>query len=78
MKGFTKTFPYNTGTFVIVDEDDIDINNPETLRGRLGTISCYQCVTNREEYVVMVSGYKDAWGWRISIKRNSTGNRFGS
>ena len=58
---FTRTFPYDTGTFVVVHANDIDINNPETLRGRLGTIACYQCVTNREEYAVMVSGYKDAW-----------------
>ena len=60
--GFTKTFPYNTGTFVIVDEDEININEPETLLGHLGTISCYQCVDEQNDgFIVMVSGYKDAW-----------------
>ena len=58
---FTKTFPYDTGTFVVVHANDVDTNNPETLRGRLGSIACYQCVDEDEELIVMVSGYKDAW-----------------
>ena len=65
MKGFTRTFPYNTGTFVIVDEDEnkVDINNPETLIGRLGSIACYNCVNenDNDSFLVVVSGYKSAW-----------------
>lgn len=50
---FTKTFPINTGTFVVVQ-----VGNTK----RLGTVACYQCVTEEdEEYVVMVSGYKESW-----------------
>ena len=33
---FTKTFPINTGTFVVVQ-----VGNTK----RLGTVACYQCVT---------------------------------
>ena len=45
---FTKTFPINTGTFVIVQ-----VGNTK----RLGTVVCYQCVTEEdEEDMVMVSG----------------------
>lgn len=50
---FTKTFPINTGTFVVVQ-----VGNTK----RLGTVVCYQCVTEEdEEDVVMVSGYKESW-----------------
>ena len=50
---FTKTFPINTGTFVVVQ-----VGNTK----RLGTVACYQCVTEEdEEDVVMVSGYKESW-----------------
>lgn len=60
--GFTKTFPYNTGTFVVIKDDSVDWNNSESLLGRLGTIACYQCVSEKyDELLVMVSGYKDAW-----------------
>lgn len=60
---FTKTFPYDTGTFVLVDLDTYDENDPKKLINRLGVIACYQCVTDDEddELVVMVSGYKNAW-----------------
>lgn len=59
---FTKTFPYNTGTFVLVDLDTYDENDPKKLINRLGTIACYQCVTdNDDELIVMISGYKNAW-----------------
>ena len=62
--GFTITFPYNTGTFVVVLEEGIDYSNPKALLGRLGTIACYNCVDERdkdERFLVVVSGYKDAW-----------------
>lgn len=58
---FTKTFPYDTGTFVVITKRCEKINTPKDLIGRLGSIACYQCVTNRDEYAVMVSGYKDCW-----------------
>lgn len=58
---FTKTFPYNTGTFVLVDLDTYDENDPKKLINRLGTITCYQCVNEEDELIVMVSGYKNAW-----------------
>lgn len=59
---FTKTFPVDIGTLVITDHKDVDLSQPGALLGRLGTISCYQCVTNKaEDYIVMVSGYKDSW-----------------
>lgn len=56
---FTITFPVDIGTFVIVDDDD----NSTRLLGRVGSISCYQCVDNKfdEDFIVMVSGYKDSW-----------------
>lgn len=66
--GFTKTFPYNTGTFVIVNEDGVDISKPKALLGRLGSIVCYQCVDEDEELMVMVSGYKDAWCGEYLLK----------
>lgn len=62
--GFTITFPHNTGTFVIVNEEGIDYDKPKSLLGHLGTISCYNCVDDRdddEKFLVVVSGYKDAW-----------------
>lgn len=59
---FTKTFPYNTGTFVLVDLDHYDSNDPKKLINRLGIVACYQCVTEKDEdFIVMVSGYKNAW-----------------
>lgn len=66
--GFTKTFPYNTGTFVVVNEDGVDMSKPKALLGRLGSIACYQCVDEDEELVVMVSGYKDAWCGEYLLK----------
>ena len=60
--GFTKTFPYNTGTFVVIKDDSVDWNNPKSLLGRLGSIACYQCVDESDEQLmIMVSGYKDSW-----------------
>lgn len=60
---FSVTFPVDTGTFVIVNHNGIDLTNPKNLIGRLGSIACYQCVDKRNEgdHIVMVSGYKDAW-----------------
>ena len=66
--GFTKTFPYNTGTFVIVNEEGIDMSKPRDLLGRLGSIACYQCVDEDDELLVMVSGYKDAWCGEYLLK----------
>lgn len=66
--GFTKTFPYNTGTFVIVNEEGIDMSKPRALLGRLGSIACYQCVDEDDELLVMVSGYKDAWCGEYLLK----------
>ena len=66
--GFTKTFPYNKGTFVVVNDDSIDMNNSKTLLGRLGTITCYQCVTESDELIVMISGYKDSWCGEYLLK----------
>lgn len=59
--GFTKTFPYNTGTFVVVDKDEVNSPDPNLLLGRLGAIACYNCVREHDDLVVVVSGYKDAW-----------------
>ena len=59
---FTKTFPYDTGTFVLVDFDTYDDKDQKKLINRIGTIACYQCVTEKEDVgIVMVSGYKNAW-----------------
>ena len=60
---FTVTFPVDIGTFVIVDHEGIDLTKPTSLLGRLGSISCYQSVDqdNDDDYIVMVSGYKDSW-----------------
>lgn len=59
---FTKTFPYNTGTFVVIDYGKVDINRPETFYGRFGTIVCYQYVDEENDrFAVVVSGYKDSW-----------------
>ena len=60
--GFTKTFPYNTGTFVVIKDDNVDWNNPKSLLGRFGSIACYQCVDESDDQLmIMVSGYKDSW-----------------
>ena len=59
---FTITFPIDIGTFVIVDMENVDLTNSQSLRGHVGTIACYQCVDNdNDEHIVMVSGYKDSW-----------------
>lgn len=60
---FTREFPYETGTFVLVDLEYYDANDLKCLVNRLGVIVCYQCVTDDEddELVVMVSGYKNSW-----------------
>ena len=58
---FTKTFPYDTGTFVLVDLDTYDDKDQKKLINRLGKIACYQCVTEKDELLVMVSGYKNSW-----------------
>ena len=59
---FTKTFPIDIGTYVIVNTDGIDLTNPKELVGRLGTVACYQCVDETDdEEIVMISGYKDSW-----------------
>ena len=58
---FTVTFLIDIGTHVIVDYEGVDLSDPKNLHGRFGTIACYQCVMNDDNYIVMVSGYKDAW-----------------
>lgn len=61
---FTVNFPVDTGTFVITNYKDVDLSKPETLLGRVGTIACYQSITQESDdnsFIVMVSGYKDAW-----------------
>lgn len=58
---FTKTFPYDIGTFVLVDLDTYDDKDPKKLINRLGTITCYQCVTEKDLFIIMVSEYKNAW-----------------
>ena len=65
---FTQTFPYDIGTFVIVNDDERgERPSSESIVGNddfrdIGTVACYQCVTDKEDdYVVMVSGYKQAW-----------------
>ena len=58
---FTKTFPLDIGTFVIVDHKDLNLDNPRALLNHLGTIACYQCVDTSDDMIVMVSGYKSAW-----------------
>lgn len=50
---FTVTFPVDTGIFV------------KTKDGSIGTIACYQCVVKNDvdnDFIVMISGYKQAWG----------------
>ena len=62
---FTVTFPIDIGTFVITNYKDIDLTNSKSRLGRLGSISCYQYVTERDTnanvFLAMVSGYKDVW-----------------
>lgn len=61
---FTVRFPYDIGTFVQVN--DSRRGEPPKPKdywddlGDIGTISCYNCVTNSDEddkFVVVVSGY---------------------
>ena len=68
---FTVTFPVDTGTFVIVNHEGIDLTNPKNLRGRLGSIACYQCVTKRDEedHIVMVSCYNDDWAGEYLLSK---------
>lgn len=65
---FTQTFPYDIGTFVRVSDNRRgEPPSPESIIGHddlgdIGTISCYQCVTDKEDdYCVMISGYKQPW-----------------
>ena len=65
---FTQTFPYDIGTFVRVNDNGRgELPSPKSIIGHgdlgdIGTISCYQCVTDEEDdYCVMVSGYKQSW-----------------
>ena len=60
---FTVNFPVDIGTFVVTDYSDVDLSNPKTLLGNVGTISCYQCIDGKhtDDFIVMVSGYKDSW-----------------
>lgn len=52
---FIKEFPVNCGTKV------------KTRDGSIGSIACYQCVSDKEakgdenEFIVMVSGIKESW-----------------
>ena len=54
---FTVNFPVDTGTFVITNYKDVDLSKPETLLRRVGTIQ----ESDDNSFIVMVSGYKDAW-----------------
>ena len=66
---FTVNFPVDTGKFVITNYKDVDLSKPETLLGRVGTIACYQSITQESDdnsFIVMVSGYKDAW-WQETL-----------
>lgn len=65
---FTQTFPYDIGTFVRVSDNrrggpsssESTVGHDDL--GDIGTISCYQCVTDKEDdYCVMISGYKQPW-----------------
>lgn len=58
---FIKTFPYDIGTFVLVDLDTYDDKDPKKLINRLGIIASYQGVTEEDRFIVMVSGYRNAW-----------------
>lgn len=55
--GFTKTFPYDTGTVVKVH----DRFNPDG--GMLyGSIACYNCIRNNsDDFTIVVSGLKESW-----------------
>lgn len=55
---FTKTFPYSTGTFMVVENSWKKERN-----GLIGVIACYQCVAEDEEddMTVMLSGYRESW-----------------
>ena len=65
---FTVEFPYDIGTFVQVN-NSMRGESPKPKEcwddlGDIGTISCYNCVTNSDKddkFVVVVSGYKQAW-----------------
>lgn len=65
---FTVEFPYDIGTFVQVN-NSMRGESPKPKEcwddlGDIGTISCYNCVTNSDEddkFVVVVSGYKQSW-----------------
>lgn len=35
---FTATFPIDIGTYVIVDREDVDLNDPKNLLGRFGIL----------------------------------------
>ena len=54
-KGFTKEFPYKIGTFVVI-KDALLFN-----KLRIGTVESYSCVTDNDEFIINVSGYKDNW-----------------
>ena len=65
---FTQTFPYDIGTFVRVNDNQRgERPSSESIIGHddlgdIGTVSCYQCVTDRkDDYCIMVSGYKQSW-----------------
>ena len=58
---FRVEFPYDIGTFVKIKSNFRETNNED-----IGTIACYNCVddepdSNGDQFVVVVSGYKDAW-----------------
>ena len=70
---FTKTFPYDTGTFVLVDLDTYDENDPKTLLYRLGSVACYQCVSESDECAVMVSAQLRQYHATVCLLLNSFG-----
>ena len=62
--GRRKVCYFTKNKITYIDYKDVDLSKPETLRGRVGTIACYQSITKENDdnsFIVMVSGYKDAW-----------------
>lgn len=62
---FTVEFPYEIGEFVLVSDsyDSKPSNrfiNEDDIDSRVGTVSCYNCVTPNE-FCIVVSGYKQPW-----------------
>lgn len=68
---FTITFPVDIGTFVITDTS-VDLNNPNNLKGNLGSISCYQCVDDKEDDFIVIRRiqYGKQHKWMMCLPEN--------